>query len=285
MAPVINDVYISPRVKDTTVDNIQSTRVFSADFRYTWNYRRFRGSISAYFTDMSNAIERYGFWDESLNAFCNFALNGVHRQYKGIELGMAYQITSALRVSFAGNFSRYRYANNPMGTRSVENGLQPDQTTQFYLNNYYCTSTPQTAFNIALAYNAPKMWFFNVDASWLADYYVRLAYPRHQIIDGLAAYAGSPAELNRLESEFTAQEKLPNNWVMNASVGKVIYINRQVSLNLNVSVSNVINNRNLITQATEQFRIDTKYYNPNAFPTKYMYAQGIKVYVNAGVRF
>lgn len=285
VAPVINDVYISPRVKDTTVDNIQSTRVFSADFRYTWNYRRFRGSISAYFTDMSNAIERYGFWDESLNAFCNFALNGVHRQYKGIELGMAYQITSALRVSFAGNFSRYRYANNPMGTRSVENGLQPDQTTQFYLNNYYCTSTPQTAFNIALAYNAPKMWFFNVDASWLADYYVRLAYPRHQIIDGLAAYAGSPAELDRLTDEFTAQEKLPNNWVMNASVGKVIYLNRQVSLNLNVSVSNVINNRNLITQATEQFRIDTKYYNPNAFPTKYMYAQGIKVYVNAGVRF
>ena len=167
----------------------------------------------------------------------------------------------------------------------LENGLQPDQTTQFYLNNYYCTSTPQTAFNIALAYNAPKMWFFNVDASWLADYYVRLAYPRHQIIDGLAAYAGSPAELDRLASEFTAQEKLPNNWVMNASVGKLIYINRQVSLNLNVSVSNIINNRNLITQATEQFRIDTKYYNPNAFPTKYMYAQGIKVFVNAGVRF
>lgn len=284
-APLINDVYISPRVKDTTVGDLTSTRVFSADARYTWNYRRFRGSISAYFTDMSNAIERYGFWDESLNAFCNFALTGVHRQYKGIELGMAYQILSSLRVSFAGNFSRYRYANNPMGTRSVENGLQPDQTNQFYLKNYYCTSTPMTAFNIALAYNAPKMWFFNVDASWLADYYVRLAYPRHQIIDGLAAYAGSPEELESLASQFTAQEKLPNNWVMNASVGKLIYINRKVSLNLNVSVSNIINNRKLITQATEQFRVDTKYYNPDAYPTKYMYAQGIKVFVNAGVRF
>ena len=73
--------------------------------------------------------------------------------------------------------------------------------------------------------------------------------------------------------------------MVNASVGKNIYFNRKVSLNLNVSVSNIINNRNLITQATEQSRIDTKYYNPNAFPTKYQYAQGIKVFVNAGVRF
>lgn len=285
VAPVINDVYISPRVKDTTIGDPKSTRVFSIDGRYTWNYRRFRGSISAYFTDMSDAVERYGFWDESLNAFCNFALSGVHRQYKGIELGMAYQITNSLRATFAGNFSRYRYANNPWGTRSVENGLLPDQTNQFFLKNYYCTSTPQTAFNIGLAWNAPKNWYFNIDASWLADYYVRLAYPRHQIIDGLASYMGTEQKLTEAVDAFTDQEKLNNQWVMNLSIGKSIYINRKVSLNFNVSVSNLLNNRNLITQATEQFRIDTKTYNPNAFPTKYMYAQGTKVFVNAGIRF
>ncbi|MDE6629753.1 MAG: TonB-dependent receptor [Muribaculaceae bacterium] len=285
VAPVINDVYISPRIKDTTVDDLTSTRVLSADFRYTWNYRRFRGSISAYVTDMTNAIERYGFWDESLNAFCNFALSGVHRRYQGIELGMAYQITSSLRATFAGNYSRYRYKNNPWGTRSQENGLNPDVTNQFFLKNYYCTSTPQTAFNIGLAWNAPKMWFFNIDASWLADYYARLAYPRHQVIEGLGDYASSEEELQGLIDAFTAQPKLKNQWVMNASVGKLIYINRKVSLNFNLSVSNLLNNRNLITQATEQFRIDTRTYDPNAYPTKFQYAQGIKVYVNAGVRF
>lgn len=285
VAPVINDVYISPRIKDTTIDNPQSTRVFSADLRYTWNYRRFRGSVSGFFTDMSNAVERYGFWDESLNAFCNFALQGVHRQYKGIELGMSYQITSDIRASFAGTFARYRYANNPMGTRSVENGLYPDQTTQFFLKNYYCTSTPQTAFNIALAYNAPKQWYFNADASWLADYYVRLAYPRHQVIAGLGSFVDSEEQLAELVGRFTAQEKLPNNWVVNASVGKNIYLTRSASMNINLSASNLINNRNLITQATEQFRIDTKTFNPNAFPTKYQYAQGLKIYLNVGFRF
>lgn len=114
---------------------------------------------------------------------------------------------------------------------------------------------------------------------------MRLAYPRHRVITGLADYAGTEQNLVSLVDQFTQQEKLKNNWVMNASVGKVIYINRKVSLNFNVSVSNLLNNRNLITQATEQFRIDTRTYNPDAYPTKYMYAQGVKVFVNAGVRF
>lgn len=285
VAPVINDVYLSPRYMSTTIANPQSTRVFSIDGRYTWNYRRFRGSIGAFLTNMTGATERYGFYDESLNTYCNYALNGVHRQYKGIELGMAYQITSDLKATFAGTFARYRYMNNPDGTRSVENGLTPDVTQKVYLKNYYCTSTPQTAFNIGLAWNAPKRWFINVDASWLADYYVRLAYPRHEVIDGLATFAESEQNLDRLIDEFTAQEKLKNNWVLNASIGKLIYLNRKVSLNFNVSVSNVLNNRNLITQAVEQSRIDHKNYNPDAYPTRYQYAQGIKLFVNAGVRF
>ena len=114
---------------------------------------------------------------------------------------------------------------------------------------------------------------------------MRLAYPRHEVIAGLGTAVENEQQLQQLVNRFTSQEKLHNNWVMNASVGKLIYINRKVSLNFNVSVSNVLNNRKLITQATEQFRIDTKTYNPDAFPTKYMYAQGIKVFVNAGVRF
>jgi hypothetical protein len=284
-APVINDVYLSPRYMNTTIANPKSARVFTIDGRYTWNYRRFRGSISAYLTNVTGAIERYGFYDESYVAYCNYVLNDVHRQYKGIELGMAYQITSSLKATFAGNFSRYRYMNNPMGTRSVENGIYPDETRQVFLKNYYCTSTPMTAFNIGLAYNAPKMWFFNVDASWLADYYVRLAYPRHEVISGLGTYAETEDNLQNLVDAFTNQEKLHNNWVMNASIGKLIYLNRKTSLNLNVSVSNLLNNRNLVTNAVEQFRIDTNNYNPSAYPTRYQYAQGIKVFVNAGVRF
>lgn len=284
-APLIKDVYIAPRIKDTTIEDPHSMRVFSVDGKYAWNYRNFRGSIGAFFTDMSHATERNGFYDETLNTFCNFVLKDVRRQYKGIELGMAYKILPSLTASFAGTFARYQYKNNPMGVRSVENGLYADQTNRVYLKNYYCTSTPQTAFNIGLDYAAPKNWYFNVNASWLADYYVQLAFPYHEAMPDLWTSVDTAEELEEKVNAFTDQEKLRNNWVLNASVGKTCYINRKLSLNFNLSVSNIINNKNLITNAYQQSRVDRNNYNPDAYPTRYQYAQGIKVYFNVGVRF
>lgn len=285
MAPLVSDVYISPRIKDTTVADPKSQKNLSVDAQYTWNYRRFRGSVGAFFIDQSDAIERMGFYDETLNTFCNFALNGVKRQYKGIELGLSYKILHNLSASLAGTWAKYQYKNNPMGTRSVENGLYPDSEATVYLKNYTCTSTPQLAFNIALDWQAPKMFFVNINASYLADYYVKLAYPFHEQMPGMWDVCSNTQEVEDLMAAYARQPKLDNQWVLNASVGKLIYLNRKVSLNFNVSVSNILNNKDLVTNAFQQPRVDTKRYNVNSFPTKLQYAQGIKVFVNAGVRF
>lgn len=284
-APLISDVYISPRIKDTTIKDPKSQKTLSVDAQYNWNYRRFRGSIGAYFINMDDAVERMGFYDESLNTFCNFALNGVKRQYKGIELGMAYKILPSLTASFAGTYAKFQYKNNPMGMRSVENGLYADTEQTVYLKNYTCTSTPQLAFNIALDWQAPKMFFVNVNASYLADYYVKLAYPYHEQMPGMWEVANNTEEVEALMEAYADQPKLDNQWVLNASVGKLIYINRSLSLNLNLSVSNILNNKDLVINAFQQSRVDTKRYNINSFPTKLQYAQGIKVYFNVGVRF
>lgn len=284
-APLISDVYISPRIKDTTIKDPKSQKTISVDAQYNWNYRRFRGSIGAYFINMDDAVERMGFYDESLNTFCNFALNGVKRQYKGIELGMAYKILPSLTASFAGTYAKFQYKNNPMGMRSVENGLYADTEQTVYLKNYTCTSTPQLAFNIALDWQAPKMFFVNVNASYLADYYVKLAYPYHEQMPGMWTVAWSQQEAQQIIDAYADQPKLDNQWVLNASVGKIIYLNSKLSLNLNLSVSNILNNKDLVINAFQQSRVDTKRYNVNAFPTKLQYAQGIKVYFNVGVRF
>lgn len=284
-APLISDVYISPRIKDTTINDPKSQKTLSVDGQYTWNYRRFRGSIGAYFINMDDAVERMGFYDESLNTFCNFALNGVKRQYKGIELGMAYKVLPSLTASFAGTYAKFQYKNNPMGMRSVENGLEPDQINQVYLKNYTCTSTPQLAFNIALDWQAPQMFFVNVNASYLADYYVKLAYPYHEEMAGIWDVANNVDEAKAIINSYADQPKLDNQWVLNASVGKVMYLTRKLSLNLNLSVSNILNNKDLVINAFQQSRVDTKRYNVDAYPTKLQYAQGIKVYFNVGVRF
>lgn len=283
-APLVNDAYISPRYKDTTVGDLKSQKTLAVDGNYTFNYRRFRGSVGAFFVNMDDAMERMGFYDETLNTFTNFALRGVKRQYKGIEVGAAFKILPSLTFSAAGTYAKYQYKNNPMGLRSTENGLYPDQVRQVYLKNYTCTSTPQTAVNLALDYTAPGMWFFNVNTTFMADYYVKLAYPFHEEMPDIWSVANTKEEVQTIINQYADQPKLDNQWVLNASIGKVLYISK-VQLNFNLSVSNILNNKDLVINAFQQSRVDTKRYNVNAYPTKLQYAQGIKVYFNVGVRF
>ncbi len=284
-APLIKDVYISPRISDDVVSGLTSARTFAADFSYTWNYRRFRGSLGVFLVNTTDAMERRGFYDETLNSYVNYAVTGVHRQNKGIELGMSYKILPSLTATFAGTYARFQYKNNPQGTRMSENGLFDPTTRTVYLKNYYCVSTPQTAFNIGLDWAAPKSWYLSVNASWLADYYVALAYPYHETLDGIWESAGSVAEAEQIQKDFAHQPKLANNWVLNASIGKSFRFANKYYLNFNLNVSNILNNRDLVTNAYQQLRVDTRHYNANAYPYRLQYAQGTNVYFNVGFRF
>ncbi len=284
-APLIKDVYISPRISDELVDGTKSSRTFAADFSYNWNYRRFRGSIGVFYVNTTGAMERRGFYDEELRSFVNYAVTGVHRQNKGVELGMSYKILPSLTATFAGTYARYQYKNNPTGTRMSENSLfDPIQTT-VYLKDHISVSTPQTAFNIGLDWAAPHSWYVGVNASYLADYYVALAYPYHETLPNVWQKANTVEEAEQIVKDFSTQPKLANNWVLNASLGKSFRFAYKYYLNLNLSVSNVLNNKNLVTNAYQQLRVDTRNYNADAFPYRLQYAQGIKVYFNVGFRF
>lgn len=284
-APLVDNVFLAPRVKNTVVDNPCSERDFSGDISYIWNYRRFRGSITGFYNQFDNVIERTGFYDDRFNSYTNYVMTGVKRVNKGVELGMAFKITPSITATFAGTYSRYQYKNNPKGTRTFENGLYPDTTQTIYLKNYYVGSTPQFAANLGVDYAAPKNWFFNVNATIQGDSYVNLAPAYHEALPDLWKSFPDRTELENKINELSGQDKLKNAFTLNASIGKLIYINRKVSLNINVNVNNILNNRDIVTYAYQQGRLDTKNYDRDAYPNRLSYAQGIKVFVNAGIRF
>ena len=285
-APLADQVFIAPRVKNDIVSNVGSERDFSLDVTYQWNYRRFRGSLTAYYVNVDNAIERTGFYDDRYSTYAIYVLQGVRRLNQGFELGMAYKITPSVTATFAGTWSKYQYKNNPNGTRSFENGLYADTTQTVYLKNYFVGSTPQTVFNVGVDYAAPKNWFFNVNATWQGDAYVNLSPAYHEALPDLWKNIENCTEekLQAKIEELAIQDKLKNAWSLNLSIGKVVYL-RNVSLNFNLNVNNVLNNRNVVTYAYQQGRLDTKEYERGTYPNRYSYAQGIRVMFNAGIRF
>lgn len=286
-APLFDQVFVSPRIKNTVADGVESERDFAGDISYIWNYRRFRGSITGFYTQVDNATERNGFYDDNYQTYVNYVLTDVKRVYKGIELGMAFKITPSLTATFAGQFSRFQYKNNPKGTRSVENGLYADTTQTVYLKNYYLGSTPQFAANLGIDWQAPKNWFFNINGTLQGDAYVNLAPAYHEALPELVnAFPNySEAQLAAKIEELSGQDKLKNSFTLNASIGKLIYINRKVSLNINLNLNNILNNKDIATYAYQQGRLDRTNYDRNKYPTRFSYAQGFRMYLNVGVRF
>jgi len=284
-APLFEYAYISPRIKDTAISGLTNERIASFDLSYIWNYRRFRGSISGFWTEMFDQTERSSFYDDQYSTFMNYVLKGVHTRYRGIELGLAYKITPSITASFAGTIAQYQYRNNPMGTRSYENGMKEDVNQQVFLKNFYLGGTPQKAANIGIDWAAPHSWFFNVNASWMGDAYVNLSPIRHEALPDLWEKYPDAEELKAKMESLASQDKLNDAWVLNASVGKVVYINRKVSMNFNLNLENITNNRKIQTYAYQQGRFDYSNYDAAKYPNKYFYAQGIKVYLNVGVRF
>ena len=87
------------------------------------------------------------------------------------------------------------------------------------------------------------------------------------------------------------QEKLKGGMMIDASLGKLIYLKHGQSMNINLSFSNILNNTKLITGGYQQARIlytdagGIDLTGLNRFPSKYYYAWGFNLFVNLGYKF
>ena len=267
--------------------DLKVEKIFSADLSYTMSYRNFKGVVTVFYTDQRDNTERTAFYDDLHSTFMNYALTGVHKQYKGVEVGFSYKLSSSLTMSGAANIARYQYKNNPYGTRSYENGSEPDETNQVYLKNYYVAGTPQECYMLAFNWAGPKQWYVELNGAWMNRSYVSIAPTRHEVIKDLYQLADNETQLKEMIADIAQQEKLNEALVFNASIGHVIYINRTASFNINLNLNNILDNKNIQTGGYQQGRTDTKDYTNTStkFPNKYYYAQGFKMFLNLGLKF
>ncbi|MDE6235211.1 MAG: TonB-dependent receptor [Muribaculaceae bacterium] len=283
-APMLSNAYVNARIKDEAIANLKSEKYVGADLSYTWNYSRFRGSITGFWNEIWDGMSQRFFYDYDLATMMTYTLSGIQTERKGVELGMTVKIIDGLSATATGAFARYTYRNNPSGVRSAQNGAMDDVTRTTYLKNYHVGGTPQQAYGLALNYAAPKQWFFEINANYFCDGYVDLAPTRHEELPGLWKFCTTEEQYQERLAEFAHQDKLKNSFVMNLSIGKMIYT-KFGGLNFNLSVQNLLNNRNIQTGGFQESKIDYTNYSLTKFPNRYYYAQGIRVFFNVGVRF
>lgn len=281
-SPIPNNAYVSPRIKDTFVKGLTPEEVMSADISYAFNYKFIKGRITAFNTQINNGVELSSYYDESYRTFVNHSLTGINKSYKGIELGVAVKLNSSFTLSFAGTVAEYAYTDTVKGILSPENGAFADVEDLVLLKGLKMATGPQTAGSIALDYFHPKMWFVGVSLNYFDNNYIDVA-PLRFTQKYIAMYSN-----DFLRESLASQEKLKGGFMLDFSLGKVVYLKNRRSLNFNISANNLLNSK-LITGGFQQARIP---YDNNAvtgnvykFPSKYYYALGANYFATISYKF
>ncbi|MGM9788178.1 MAG: carboxypeptidase regulatory-like domain-containing protein [Candidatus Cryptobacteroides sp.] len=202
------------------------------------------------------------------------------------------------------------WAAHPVYKKDADGGYVTNEEGKYEIEKiqkHYVPSTPQLAANLGFNYRLPSYWFFSLGVNYYANSYLSMnpLYRTELAVigpdDKLTAAAREEHRnnwflstdmvnqgLSATEIEYmAAQEKFDPAFVMNASIGKSWYINRQYQIGFSLEIKNMLNNTNIRTGGYEQTRLIksgsyTRYYR---FDSKYFYMQGANYMLNVYFRF
>jgi len=283
--PLLRDVYISNRTSANLAPGLTDTRILSGDLSYVVRYPNFNARVTLFETAFKGYSEIMRFYDDDLKTFVNMALTNENRVHQGIEFGAETKVSSNLSLVAVVSYGNYRYTNRATGTRNYDNGSLPDTTETVYTKNFFVGGSPQLASNIGLKFNK-NYWFVDLNANYYDKIWLDFN-PQRRTSTAVSMLGKGDPKIDVI----TEQQQLDGGFTLDASIGKSIRI-KSYFINLNFSVSNLLDNQKLISGGYEQNRIDytsslfiTQVEDPNKFPPKYYYAYGRTYFFNIGFRF
>lgn len=280
-APNIRNSFLSSRVRDAVIPYLSNEEILSGELSYHMRTPSVKARVTVYHTYFINTNEINSFYHDSLRTFVNHAMYNISKVHQGIEAGAEVKLTSAFSAVAAANIGNYRYTNHATAAITVENGSVPDITKKIYNKYFYVSGTPQTAASLGLKYMGPGFLFVDVNVNYYDNIYLDFNPERRTS----SALSGLTSADDELIASIINQEKLPSGMTLDASIGKSYRIMGKYYLNLNFSVSNILDNQEIITGGYEQMRFDFEKKNVEKFPSKYFYYYGRTFFLNIGFRF
>lgn len=260
-----------------------------------------------------------------------------------VKMGMYFTLSAAATVSdnhYTSNAYSVTSAENGMAL-AVSNSGYPlyELRDSVLINGLKVANGPQLAGSLKLSFFHPKMWFADITVSYFDWNYLDFSPSRRMqgLFTGVRADGSKVNGTYTIETEtvkddsgksvsqvvydenghpkvayphsiLSEQESLVssqwyNRFLVDLSVGKLIYLPKRQSLSINLSVSNLLNNTNMKTGGYQQGRIPTNSKQGTAFegqnniqaqrisnnvwkfPSKYYYAWGANFFLNLTYKF
>jgi hypothetical protein len=279
-APSILNTFLAPRIRNTYIAELRPEKIAGVDLSYIMKYPFMKMRATLYFTQFFDISKVTSLYHDNLATFVNYAMTGINQRHLGAELGAEIKLNSMFSLILAGNFGDYRYSNDPLVYMNAENGEnifgtdEGDSKQIVYWKNFQVAGSPQVAGTLGLKFNH-NYWWVNINANYFDKIFCDL---NPEIRTSFFRSYFTEEEYWKLAS----QTRLKGQFTLDVSVSKSWRIKRY-NIGFNINVTNITNNKNLITSAWEQYRFDYVGYNAEKFQNKYYYAFGTTFF--AGFNF
>ena len=309
-APKFNQVFLSPRTRNSMVSDLETVKTFTSDVNWQYSGNGINVRTTAYFTTIKDQSKVMSAYDDLQNAFSNFAITGIDERHMGVELGFKMPTYLVDNLSLQGvlSWGEYVYTSTPRMTQTIDNSesvVMQNVPLPYWKSHpvfvdgtstdiseaviekwvkHYVPSTPQFAASLGLAYNY-NYWFIDADVEYFDNAYLDMN-PLYRTDYATAGPDNmvTPEEITYMAS----QEKFDPAVLVNLSVGKSWYIQRKYQLGFSFNAKNLLNNTSVKTGGYEQTRIvdntvsKSRFYR---FDPKYFYMSGINYMLNVYFRF
>ena len=286
VAPNYNNVYLSPNTRSSVQDQITSESIKSMEAGYVLIAPKVKMRITGYYAETDNEMQVRTYYDDELVNNVNIALRNISKVNYGLEWGAEYKVMPGVTLNGAVGISRSYFNSRQFATTTIDNVDSVVSRDTVYSKNYRVGSTPQEVFTLGINYRSPQYWWVGISCNYFDELWADMSPIRREY----RTSTGAPYHSQQWQ-DIINQEQLPSNFMMDLNAGyswklpKSFGFKKTTYVAFNLGINNLLNNQNIISNGHEQLRFDSKYFQPGAFPNKYVYAMGINYHIGATIRF
>ncbi len=289
-APQFRDIYVSPRTRHTVVEgDLKSERINAFDLSYLYRSPIFKFRMTGYYYTYQNLIWNRSFYCENVfqntqtsansytSEFINFIMTDINQKSLGVEMGAEYNVSPTVTLQAVAANGIHVYRNNPIfSVYDDNNATAYIQNSVAYLKDYHVSSGPETVASLGVKYNSPKYWWVSLNANYMANMYFDVN-PYNHTEEGMLHYAQGDIRIEDVLRQTPMKDAFTLDFYGGFSKRYKGYY-----FLVNVSVNNLLNNKNTILYGYEQLRFNAN--NPDMFPDKYSYMYGLNYFISLTVR-
>ena len=289
-APQFRDIYVSPRTRHTIVEgDLKSEHIFAGDLSYLYRSPAFKFRLTGYHYVYKNLIWNRSFYCENVfqntqtsansytSEFINFIMTDINQKSLGVEMGAEWNVTPTITLQAAAANGIHTYDNNPIfSVYDDNNATAYIQNSVAYLKEYHVSSGPETVASLGIKYNSPKYWWVSLNGNYMANMYFDVN-PYNHTEEGMLHYAQGDIRIEDVLRQTPMKPAFTLDFYGGFSKRYKGYY-----FLVNVSINNLLNNKNTILYGYEQLRFNAN--NPDMFPDKYSYMYGTNFFISLTVR-